>query len=53
MSYSDHSKARPTQIWGSHDFCIIFSCLGEAKVSCVNSDLTNLVDVQRLHENIK
>ena len=28
-------------------------CLDEAKVSTVNSDLTNFVDVQRLHENIK
>ena len=35
-----------------HGICIIFPCLGEAKVSTVNSDLTNFVDVQRLHENI-
>ena len=32
---------------------IIFPCLGEAKVSTVNSDLTNFVDAQRKHENIK
>ena len=32
---------------------MIFPCLGEAKVSTVNSDLTNFVDVERLHENIK
>ena len=32
---------------------IIFPCLGEAKVSTVNSDLTNFVDAQRVDENIK
>ena len=34
-------------------FSIIFQCLGEVKVSTFNSDLTNFVDVQRLHKNIK
>ena len=32
---------------------IIFQCLGEAKVSTVNSDLTNFVDTQRVNENMK
>ena len=40
-------------LFGTWTFGIIFPCLGEAKVSTVNSDLTNFVDVQRLHENIK
>ena len=35
------------------DFSIIFPCLGKAKVSTTNSNLTNLDNVQRLHENIK
>ena len=35
------------------DFSIIFPCLGKAKVSTANSNLTNLDNVQRLHENIK
>ena len=35
------------------DLSIISPCLGEAKVSTVNSDLINFVDIQRLHENIK
>ena len=39
--------------FGTWTFSSIFPCLGEAKVSTVNSDLTNFVDVQRLHENIK
>ena len=29
------------------------SCLDEAKVSIVNSDLVHFGDVQRFHENIK
>ena len=37
---------------GTWTFSIIFPCLGEAKVPTVNSDLTNFVDVQRLHEHI-
>ena len=41
-----------TFLFGKWNF-IIFPCLVEAKVSTVNSDLTNAVDVQRLHENIK
>ena len=38
---------------GTWTFSNIFPCLGEAEVSTINSDLTNFVDVQRLHENIK
>ena len=59
MTSSYHSKVRSTQnkgvtfFFGKWTFIIIFPCLGEAKVSTVNSDLTNFVDVQRLHENIK
>ena len=32
---------------------INFPCLGEAKVSTVNSDLTNFVDAQSVDKNIK
>ena len=60
MSSSYHSKVRSTQnksrvslSSGTWTFSIIFPCLGEAKVSTVNSDLKNVVNVQRLHENIK
>ena len=35
----------------SVDACL--PCLDEAKVSTVNSELTNFFDVQRLHENTK
>ena len=58
MISSYHSKVRSTKnkgvtfLFGSWNF-IIFPCLCEAKVSIVNSDLINFVDVQRLHENIK
>ena len=56
---SYHSKGRTTQgqshiphfVWDK-DFSNIFLCLGEAKVSTVNSDLTNLVHFQRFYENI-
>ena len=34
-------------------FTITLPYLGEVKVSTVNSDLTNFIDVQRSHENIK
>ena len=44
-------KSRFSFVWDM-EFSIIFPCLGEAKVSIVNSDLTNFVDVHRLHENI-
>ena len=40
-------------LFGTWTFSIIFPCLGEAKVSIVNSHLTKFVDIQRLHENIK
>ena len=40
-------------LFGTWTLTIISPCLGEAKVSAVKSDLTNFVDVQRLHENIK
>ena len=40
-------------LFGTWTFSIIFPCFGEAKVSTVNSDMTNFIDVQRLHENIK
>ena len=59
MTSSYHSKVRSTQnkgvkfLFGTWTFGVIFSCLGEAKVSTINSDLRNFVDVQRLHENIK
>ena len=61
MSYSYHSKVRSTQNKGVMflllgtwwTFSLIFPFLGEAKVSTANFDLPNLVDVQRLHENIK
>ena len=39
-------------MFGTWTFSIIFPCLGEAKVSTVNSDLTNFVDVQGFHEHI-
>ena len=35
-------------LFGTWNFCIIFPCLDEVKVSTGNSDLTNLVDVQRI-----
>ena len=55
MSSSYDSKVRSTQnqgvmfffLFGTWTFSIIFPCLGEAKVSTVNSDPTNFVDVQR------
>ena len=67
MSFSYHSKVRSTQNKGvtflfffgtcinfsKTKVNIIFPCLGEAKVSTVNSDLTNFVDAQRVDENIK
>ena len=59
MTSSYHSKVRSTQnkgvtfLFGTWTFGVIFPCLGEAKVSTINSDLRNFVDVQRLHENIK
>ena len=58
MTSSYHSKVRSTQnkgvtfLFDTWNF-IIFPRLSEAKVSTVNSDLTNFVNVQRLHENIK
>ena len=58
MTSSYQSRVRSAQnkgvtfLFGKWDF-IIFPCLGEAKVSAVNSDLTNFADVQRLHENIR
>ena len=42
MSSSYHSNLRSTQ-------SVIFPCLGEAKVSAINSDLTNL-NVKTLNE---
>ena len=39
-------------LFGKWTFSIIFPCLGEAKVSTVNSDLTNFVDVQGFHEHV-
>ena len=59
MTSSYHSKVRSTQskevtfLFGTWNFIIIFPRLSEAKVSTVNSDPTNFVNVQRLHENIK
>ena len=59
MTSSYHSKVRSTQnkgvtfLFGTWTFSVIFPCLGEAKVSTVNSDLRNVVDVYRLYENIK
>ena len=59
MTSSYHSKVRSTQnkgvtfLFGTWTFSIIFPCFGEIKVSTVNPDLTNFVDVQRSHENIK
>ena len=59
MISSYHSKVRSTQndgvtfLFDTWNFIIIFPRLGEAKVSTVNSDLTNFVYLQRLHENIK
>ena len=59
MTSSYHSKIRSTQnkevtfLFGTWNFIIIFPRLSEAKVSTVNSDPTNFVNVQRLHENIK
>ena len=35
------------------DFSIIAACLDRAKVFTTNSNLTILVDVQRLHGNIE
>ena len=59
MTSSYHSKVRSTQnkevtlLFGTWNFIVIFPRVGEAKVSTVNSDLRNFVDVQCLHENIK
>ena len=61
MTSPYHSKVRSTQSKGvtfllrlEHGLYVIFPGLDEAKVSTVNSDLTNFVDVQRcmkiLHE---
>ena len=38
---------------GSHVSLLFGTWLGEAKVSTVNSDLTNFFDAQRMDENIK
>ena len=59
MRYSYHSKVRSTQnkavqfsfVWNI-GFGIIFLYLDRAKAYTVNSNLTKLVDIQRLHENI-
>ena len=59
MASSYHSKVRSTQnresyfpfVWDI-DFSITSPCFGGAKVSTVNTDLTNFVNVQCLHENI-
>ena len=63
MSSSYHSKVISTENKGVtflfclvHGLLVIFSHVFSfyfPKVSTVNSDLTNFVDVQRLHENIK
>ena len=59
MTSSYHSKVRSTQskgvtfLFGTWNCIIIFSRLGKGKVSTVNSDLTNFVHVQCLHEKIK
>ena len=59
MTSSYHSKVRSTQnkgvtfLFGTWTFSVIFPCLGEVKVSTVNFDVRNVVDVQRLHDNIK
>ena len=42
-----------TFLFGTCHFSITFAYLGEAKVSTVDSGLTNFVDVQRLLKNIK
>ena len=39
-------------LFGTWTFSIIFMCLDEAKVSAVNSSMTN-IEVQHLHETIK
>ena len=57
MAPSYHSKLRTREshfsfVW-EKDFSIIYPCLDKAKVSTVNYNLANLVDIQRLHENIK
>ena len=56
MTSSYHSRVvRSTQnkgvtfLFGTWAFSVISPCLGEAKVSIVNSDLRKVVDVQRLH----
>ena len=60
MASSYHSKLDLLKTRESHfsfvwhmNFSIISSCLDRAKVFTVNSNRTNLVDVQRLHENIQ
>ena len=59
MTSSSHSKVRSTQnkgvkfLFGTWTFSVIFPCLGEAKISTVNSNLRDAVDVRRLHESIK
>ena len=60
MISSYHSKARSTHnkgitffLFWDMDFSIIFLCLDGAKGFTVNSNLSNLVEFQRLHENIK
>ena len=57
MTSSYHSRVvRSTQnkgvtfIFSTWTFSVVFPCLGEAKVSTVNSDLRKVVDVQRLHK---
>ena len=56
MTFKDQIYSKQGSVkflFGTWTFSIIFPCSVEAKVSTVNSDLTNFVDVQRLHENIK
>ena len=59
MTSSYQSKVRSTQskgvtfLFGTWTFRIIFPFLVEAKASTVNSGLTNVIEVQQWHENIK
>ena len=60
MASSSHSNVISTQnnevtflFCLDMHFSINFPCLGEARASTINSDLTNFAGVQRLHENIK
>ena len=54
MTSPYHSKVRPTQNRGVPLFsCLGYGAFGKEKNFPENSNLPNLVDIQRQHENVK